>query len=203
MRERPFNDLRALTAALGEALVPFMDRPFAFFGHSNGGLMAFELTRLLRRQGRALPLHLAASGRPAPQVDLQAPTTYDLPDAEFVEMLRRFNGTPEEVLANEELMALMTPILRADFALGETYVYTPEPPLALPISAFGGRMDAEVPAWTVDAWREQAAASFRAVMFAGGHFFVHENLHHVVGELTADLRRAMNAAGGHAGSADG
>lgn len=195
--EVPIPDLRELTARFGEALAPFMDRPFAFFGHSNGGLMAFELTRLLRREGRTLPLHLVASGRPAPQVELEGPKLHALPKDEFHDMLRRFNGTPEEVLQNAEIMELITPMLRADFSLGETYDYTPGPPLAVPISAFGGETDGEVPAWQVDAWREQAAGPFRVKMFRGGHFFINENRDEVLDELTRDLRGVLARLGAY------
>jgi medium-chain acyl-[acyl-carrier-protein] hydrolase len=192
--EPPISSMGQLVPAMAEALAPFMDRPFAFFGHSNGGLMEFELTRFLRRNGRTLPLHMFTSGRPAPQVDLEGPPMHDLPEPEFRDMLRRFNGTPEDVLANEEIMALITPMLRADFSLGETYVYTPEPPLQVPISAFGGLTDAEVPTWSVEAWSEQAAGSFRAQMFRGGHFFINENRDEVLAEVTRDLRGVLTRA---------
>lgn len=195
--ETPISDLRELTPRVAEALAPFLDRPFVLFGHSNGGLMAFELTRLLRREGRTGPLHLIASGRPAPQVVLDGPALHDLPEAEFHEMLRRFNGTPEEVLQNEEIMQLITPMLRADFSLGETYQYTPEPPLQTPISTYGGVTDAEVPAWSVEAWREQAAGDFRLKMFPGGHFFINENRAELLGEVAFDLRRALARIGAY------
>ncbi len=197
--ERPIGDLMELTARMSEALAPFMDRPFAFFGHSNGGLMAFELTRLLRREGRPGPLLLVASGRPAPQVILEGEDMHSLPEAEFHDSLRRYNGTPEEVLQNAEIMELITPMLRADFALGETYSYTPEPPLEIPLAAYGGMTDDEVPAWSVEAWGEEAAdqEKFRVVMFPGGHFFINENREMVLAELTNDLRETLKRLGGH------
>lgn len=195
--EAPVSDLRELTPRIAEALAPFMDRPFALFGHSNGGLMAFELTRQLRREGRTGPVHLIVSGRPAPQVVLDGPVMHALPEAEFHDMLRRFNGTPEEVLQNEEIMQLITPMLRADFSLGETYQHTPEPPLQIPVSAYGGEADEEVPAWSVEDWREQAAGEFRVVMFPGGHFFINENRPQVLREVTADLRRALGRLGAY------
>lgn len=189
--DRPIADMDVLVEQMGQALLPFMDRPFAFFGHSNGGLMAFELTRWLRRNGRTQPMHLITSGRPAPQVVLEGPTLHDLPEAEFHDMLRRFNGTPEEVLQNAEIMELITPMLRADFSLGETYAYTPEAPLAVPLSAYGGERDEEVPAWSVSAWHEQAAGEFREVMFPGGHFFINENRDEVLAEVTRDVRGVL------------
>ena len=194
LAEKPIADMNLLVDRLAEALAPYMDRPFALFGHSNGGLMAFELVRRLRAAGRRMPLHLFVSGRPAPQVELTDPPVHDLPDAEFMATLRRFGGTPEEVLQNEEIMALMVPLLRADFALGETYVYEPEPPLDLPISAYAGETDGEVPVWQVEAWREQAAGAFHFHSFPGGHFFLQEDQAMVLDRLRRELQEAVRRA---------
>lgn len=188
LAEKPYAALMPLVEKLAEALTPYMELPFALFGHSNGGLMAFELARLLRAQGRQLPLHLFVSGRPAPQVEIDDPPIHALPRDEFLSELRRFGGTPEEVLENEEMMALIEPFLRADFALGETYEFVPGPPLALPLSAYAGATDTEVPTWQVEAWREQAGGDFRYVVFPGGHFFLHEDRAQLLAELGRELR---------------
>ena len=187
LAEKPYAELTSLVEKLGEVLAPYMELPFALFGHSNGGLMAFELARLLRAQGRRLPLHLFVSGRPAPQVEITEPPIHALPRGEFFTELRRFGGTPEEVLENEEMMALVEPLLRADFALGETYEFVPGPPLAIPVSAYGGETDEEVPTWQVEAWREQAGGDFRFVLFPGGHFFLHDDRDRVLQELGREL----------------
>jgi medium-chain acyl-[acyl-carrier-protein] hydrolase len=200
LAEKPYADLRLLVEKLAEALAPYMAQPFALFGHSNGGLMVFELARLLRARGRRLPLHLFVSGRPAPQVELTDPPIHALPHDEFMAELRRFGGTPEEVLANEEIMGLIEPLLRADFALGETYAYTPGPPLDIPLSAYGGAGDEEVPLWQVEAWREQAGGEFHMTTFPGGHFFLHDDRAQVLEQLGQELRphlaRVGNAPGG-------
>lgn len=195
LAERAYGNLAELVDKLAEVLTPYMDRPFAMFGHSNGGLMAYELTRRLRRDGRRLPVHLFVSGRPAPQVQLSHNPIHALPEAEFLQELRRFNGTPEEILQNPEIMELISPTVRADFALGETYHYTPEPPLSLPLSAYGGELDAEVPAWQVEAWREQTAAEFRLRMFPGDHFFLNSDRDLVLAELGRELRGVLTRMG--------
>jgi medium-chain acyl-[acyl-carrier-protein] hydrolase len=199
LAEKPIAEMIPLVERLAEALAPYMDRPFALYGHSNGGLMAFELVRRLRAEGRRLPVHLFVSGRPAPQVELTDPPVHDLPHDEFMETLRRFGGTPEEVLQNEEIMTLMAPLLRADFALGETYLYEPQPPLDLPISAYAGETDAEVPVWQVEAWSEQAGGAFQFHSFPGGHFFLQENQAMVLDRLRRELQeivRGLNPYGG-------
>lgn len=173
--ERPFTQLEPLVQHLASPLLPYLDKPFAFFGHSMGGLVSFELTRLLRREYGVSPVHLFVSGHRAPQVPDPDLPIHALPESEFLEELRRFNGTPEAVLKNAELMQLLLPTLRADFAVIETYAYTPETPLECPITAYGGLQDREVSCNELEAWREQTNASFVLQMFPGDHFFLHSS----------------------------
>ena len=176
LTEPPFTKLSCLIEALARALVPLLDKPFAFFGHSLGALIAFELAREIRRQHGLHPVRLFASAGRAPQIPHRAPPIHTLPDNEFLAELRRLNGTPRELLDHEELMEVMLPILRADFSLYETYLYSTEPPLNCPISAFGGLQDCRVSASDLEAWRSQTSASFSLRMFPGGHFFLKEPL---------------------------
>jgi len=79
------------------------------------------------------------------------------------------------------VIALMTncvradvlPALRADFAVYEEYVYTPDAPLDCPISAYGGRSDPEVTEEALGAWRDQTHGPFALQFFEGDHFFLH------------------------------
>lgn len=173
LREQPFTRISPLVQAAAQALLPHLDKPFALFGHSVGALIGFELARHLRRRYGLETVHLFVSGRHAPQIPDPDPPIYALPEPEFIEEVRLYNGTPEEVLENAELLELFIPILRADFAVNETYAYADEPPLDCPISAFGGLEDHKFSHDDLEAWREQTAASFSLQMFPGGHFFLH------------------------------
>jgi medium-chain acyl-[acyl-carrier-protein] hydrolase len=179
IREAPFAQLAPLVEALAEVLLPYLDKPFAFFGHSMGALVGFELARLLRRrpvpaEGRALsPARLFVSGRNAPHTPDGNPPLHALPEAEFLEELRRLNGIPGEAFSYPELIQLMLPTLRADFTVCETYAYSIEPPLDCPISAFGGLGDSRVSQDNLQAWRDQTSADFSLQMFPGDHFFLH------------------------------
>ena len=175
LRDLPFGRLSPLVQVLEQALRPYLDKPFFFFGHSMGSLVSFELARQLRRQKAPEPLHLFVSGRAAPQIPHQDPPIHQLADAAFVEALRRYNGTPEAVLQNRELMDLFLPLLRADFAVNETYVYTPEAALNCPISAFGGLQDTEVSREDLAGWRNQTNSTFTLRMFSGDHFFLNRD----------------------------
>lgn len=188
LTEKPYTFAQSLVEAAAEAIIPHLDLPFAFFGHSMGALISFELARHLRRLDRTLPTHLFLSGRGAPQLGVRESVTYNLPEKEFAEELRRLNGTPREVLEHQELMELMIPLLRADFEVCQTYRYTQEPALDCPITAFGGLYDYEVSGEMVGAWREQTTRSFRLCMMPGDHFFVNSAQDRILGILSQELQ---------------
>ena len=171
-REPPTAVMSEILEALAQATRPLCDRPFVFFGHSLGALIAFELTRALRRESERLPLHLFVAARRAPQTPQVDPPVHQLPDQDFLSELRRLGGMAPEILAEQDFMELLMPSLRADFAIHETYSYTPQPPLACPITACGGSNDPEVSPEDLAAWREQTASQFELHIFPGGHFFV-------------------------------
>lgn len=195
LREAPFETPEPLVKALAEALQPYLQGlPFVFFGHSMGAMLSFELARELRRRGQTLPLHLFVSGRRAPQIpDLEEPI-HALPEPEFIVKLRELNGTPEEVLQHAELMKLLIPVLRSDFAVNETYVYTEEEPFDLGISCFGGLGDKEVTRDDCAVWKEQTRGRFRLRMLPGDHFFVHSAKDMILESVARDLAEVLQAA---------
>jgi len=196
-RESRFNEARycrlpPLIPVLEAALRPYLSKPFAFFGHSLGALVSFELTRYLREQGGPLPICLLVAGHRAPHLPRKRPPAYPLPAPAFMEELRRLDGVPEEVLENAELMELVLPLLRADFAMAETYEYRPDSPLNCPITAFGGLADPDVNQEELLAWKEQTTGYFTLQMLAGDHFFVHSSRAELLQGLAQAIMQAMN-----------
>ena len=190
--EPPFTRLVALIEALMPVILPYLDRPFAFFGHSMGALIGFELMHQLRRRHDLVPVHLFVSGHRAPQLpDLSSPL-HHLPASELLTQLRRLNGTPEAVLQDTDLMQFFLPVLRADFAVCETYTYTARPPLTCPISAFGGLQDSRVSYAELAAWREQTSSAFSHRMLPGDHFFLHSAQALLLRALAQDLAEHLS-----------
>ncbi|MGK4007729.1 thioesterase domain-containing protein [Sorangium sp. So ce1036] len=192
MSEPPFERLTPLVRALATGLAPWMTRPFAFYGHSLGALVSFELARELRRRGAPLPRRLLVSGRRAPHLPISDPA-HDLPDREFLSWIRALGGTPEEILREPELLAMFLPILRADVAVNEAEPFVAEPPLECPISAFGGLADDRAGRAELEAWREHTRGPFTVEMFPGGHFFLRSARDLLLRSVSAHLDDVLRA----------
>jgi medium-chain acyl-[acyl-carrier-protein] hydrolase len=188
LNERAIDSATVLVAGLLAGIRPYLDRPFVIFGHSMGALLAFELTRELRRAGLPQPRHLFLSAHRAPHLPGMLPHVHALSRAEFLSELRRLEGTPEEVLAHEELMQIAEPILRADFKLCELYEYTPGEPLDIPFSVFGGAGDPKVSESALQPWREHTRASMRLRILRGGHLFLQQARMELASAILEDLR---------------
>jgi surfactin synthase thioesterase subunit len=175
LSEEPLHQLEPLVAGITTAMQAYLDRPFAFFGHSLGALIAFEVARRLNNQNGAKLVHLFVSSCFAPQIPDPAEPLYDLPEEQFKQKLGGLNGMPGEVLQNKELMGLLLPILRADFEVCEMYVYDDAEPLHCAITALGGLKDATVPRSALEGWGAQTSGSFTVRMFPGDHFYLNQD----------------------------
>lgn len=187
LREEPVPGFSRLIQLAASGLQAFINLPYAFFGHSLGALIAFELARYYRKQGMPGPVHFFASGHTAPDFPEVHPPIHQLPDAEFLAELRSLNGTPDAVIANQELMELLLPLLRADFALNETYVCDAEAPLDLPFSVYGGLRDRDVTRTSLEAWQKHTRSTFTLQMFNGDHFFIQQNQHTLLEMVAREL----------------
>ena len=193
LRERPFQQMSSLVTALERPLLPYLDKPLAFFGHSMGALVSFEMARQLRRRYDVVPARLFLSGCRAPEYVSLYPAIHKLPDAEFVDHLRRLNGLTGPMAQTTQLVNLMMPTIRADFKVWDTYSYATEDPLDCDIAAYGGFDDYEVGCEYLEAWRHHTTGRFSLHMFRGGHFFVHSSESLVIETLSDELTK-MTAA---------
>jgi surfactin synthase thioesterase subunit/glycosyltransferase involved in cell wall biosynthesis len=187
LAEAPFTRMAPLITALADAIDPNLTRPFAFFGHSMGAAVAFELARELRRRGKPLPEILIASAARAPQFrrgHVPPPT----PSREqFLNELRRLQGIPAEILDDPAMLRAILPALEADATLYRNYVYTEADPFPFPIRAYGGLDDPNIRREHLDAWSEQTTASFSVHQFPGGHFYPNTARQEFLAALTEDV----------------
>jgi medium-chain acyl-[acyl-carrier-protein] hydrolase len=194
LRETPFTSFRDLVEAAIGGLGPYCDRPFALFGHSMGGLLAFEVARALRARGEAPPVHLFVSGQRAPHLPSRhAPMTHLGHDAFVAEIRRRYNGIPEEVFRSPDLMELLVPTLRADMTALEGYTHVAGLPLECPITAYGGSVDPEATEPEIAAWAPYSRAAFRYRILPGNHFFLQTSRATVAGDVGQTLDALLAA----------
>jgi medium-chain acyl-[acyl-carrier-protein] hydrolase len=189
-RESPHTRLAPLVAEMA-GKVEAERGPFALFGHSLGGLVAFELARELRRTGRPAPVLLVVSGFGAPHLLRDRPRVSHLaPDDFWREVQAHYDVTPE-IAAEALFRELAYPALRADLEIVETYVHREEPPFDFPLLAMGGLGDPEASPEQIEGWKEYSRRPLPVRIFPGGHFYVNSSRTEVLAEVTAAAAAAV------------
>jgi surfactin synthase thioesterase subunit len=195
LRETPLTSVASMTELLVDAILPWLDRPFALFGHSLGGLVAFETARELRNRALPGPVALFVSATRAPQLPPTHAPLHGLRDSELLHAVnRRYSGSvPAVVLDSNELIELLSPALRADLMALETYRYHPCPPLTCPISVVGGRLDGVVTADLLKPWATHTTDRFQLRTMEGGHIYLQSALTEIVEAIRQDLTASFHA----------
>jgi surfactin synthase thioesterase subunit len=189
--EVAYTRMPPLLETLSEAMIPYLDRPFAFYGHSMGALISFALARHLRMTRKKYPARLYLSAYRAAHLPNPNIKIYHLPSEVFKVVLRA-DGIPEMILQNEELMQAMLPTLRADFELCDTYEYQDEPPLECPLVVYGGLEDVRVSVAELEAWHIHSSVACNLSMFPGSHFFLHSAQDLLLATLSQDLEAYLS-----------
>ncbi|TWA72498.1 medium-chain acyl-[acyl-carrier-protein] hydrolase [Azospirillum brasilense] len=184
--EPPLRRAEDAVSAILDALHPLGDRPLILFGHSLGAALAYATARALVARG-CPPALLVVSGRRAPHLPSRRLPSHALDDEAFRTRLIALGGTPPEVLACDELMELMLPMLRADFVMSDGFHEDAPSPIPVPILAFAGVEDNEATVEEVSAWEQVAGAAFALCTLPGGHFFLHENRSLIASQVQRSL----------------
>lgn len=190
--ENSYTSLGELIPEAEESLKPYFDKPFAFFGHSMGALIGFELARLLQSNGEDLPVILFVSGHNAPHLPDTSEPIHALPTPEFVAQIKSMNGTPDEILEDPELRDLLLPILRADFSVCETYSYRNEMPLDCSICACGGLGDPYVDREGLKAWSRHTVKEFSMRLFQGNHFYLNDDRLYLLQAISQEINKVLD-----------
>ena len=208
VREKPFDCMKELVPAVMSAMLPHTKAPFAIFGHSMGGLVAFEVARALRRAAAPEPVQLFVSATRAPHIPDLDPH-HLLPDDLLLAELRKMKGFPPDVLNSQELMEMLLPTVRADAAITETYQFEEDEPLKCALTVLEGATDDQVTREEIAAWSQYTTAAFNHVVIRGGHDFLMSTtasvIQTVISGLTPHYRltRSVPAASVRRSGADG
>ncbi len=172
MGEKLIDNIEVILEEIAENIKDFLDKPFIFFGHSMGALISYELTQKINEKYNAKPLKLYVSAHKAPFLERGGPIMHKLEKNSFVNELKKMNGIPNELLEHTELMDLMLPIIRNDYALCENYTYRGKEKINVPITAFGGKFDKDIKEIDLIKWSEVTDQAFNHFLLDGDHFFI-------------------------------
>ncbi len=161
------ESLQALAARQAAVLAPMLDRPYAVFGHSMGGIAAFELVRTLIAAGAPAPRRLVVAGSRSPLQPRLVPAVHDQPADVFWDAM----GADQDQMPPRAVLDAMESRLRADLRLIELYQPGDTEPLPCPLTVFGGRDDAEVAVEDLARWEPLAGAGCSVTVVPGGHGF--------------------------------
>lgn len=195
LAESLLNDAAPIATELAEIVPPLLDRPFAFFGHSMGALIGFDLARILRERELRQPELFIASGRNAPQFKWRDAGIQVLPDDVFIAAVRDYNGTPDALLAEPSMRDLWLPRLRADLTISAMYRYVEQPPLDCPILVLHGTDDGLVSDAGLQGWLTETSGPVRYVRYPGNHFFLHSDEQLVLADLSLELEKLLASDG--------
>jgi acyl transferase domain-containing protein/surfactin synthase thioesterase subunit len=185
--EKSYTRMEELVTNLTPDLLPYLDRPFAFLGLCLGGVQAFEVAQRLAKAHDLYPSQLIFAGSRAPHFYNEHQFASDVlqfnyesdgesaqkGDSELIAMLKEMNFANNQALFDDaEMRDLMLPIIKADYEVNNTYLYRAHPPLAVPITSIGGRIDPYATGVHITGWREHTTDAFRSVFCAGDHYFV-------------------------------
>ncbi|MGW7824510.1 thioesterase II family protein [Streptomyces puniciscabiei] len=195
--DRPsMSDMGALLEYFLHELDSRLTGRFALFGHSMGGLVAYELTRRLLDLGRTPPVWLGVSARGTLLHDGDPAGLHLLSDADLRKELVAMDGTSSSVLDHDELWELFAPTIRADLRISETWRTKPlTAPLPVPFSVFGGTQDHVAPPHRLEGWADASEHFLGLRLFDGGHFYFQDRLPELAGRIQDDVRRALLLAG--------
>ena len=182
------DDLTSLASEIVDNLLHVADLPYAFFGHSMGGIISLEVAEQLRQQKRLEPWAMYVSGHGVPCPACQSDPVSQLDDEAFLQRIQSIGGTSAEVLANPELVELILPVLRSDIGMCERYRCEQSRPLNCRMIAFGGADDPHVTVEDMERWSERTTGRFDFYDFPGGHFYLRDSSTEVLRIISDDLQ---------------
>jgi surfactin synthase thioesterase subunit len=190
-RERPDTLVHGMVDDYLTVMKAHLDLPYAMYGHSLGGLIAFEITRQLEAEGLMMPEHIFLGASAPPHLGLIHEAIHHLPNEEFVEALQeRYAGIPQEVLREPELLAMFLPALKADFTAYELYEFEDAGPVTCPMTVFAGESDPGITPGLLEQWSRHTSREFSFHPVPGDHFFLTESAPVVL----ESIRDALSAA---------
>ena len=192
IEEDPIDCMTSMIEVTSKQILPFLDMPFSFWGHCSGALIAYELINKINELVQVSPQRLIVSASAAPHAAKSIlPVDYQsLSDIDFIDAIDSLMGNAfAEDAAQQQLVKIYLPGLRADFKLYENYHIDQPRPLECPIYALGGNQDKLVNQTHLEAWRNYSSSAFQLTMLSDAHhYFINSHINEVSHQLKACLQ---------------
>lgn len=188
--ENMYDVVKDLFSILAKELDKLDDFEYAFFGHSMGTVIIYELMKKIKQYNYKEPIHIFMSGRVPPSFQ-EKKIIHNLSYDEFKREISNLGGVPDDIINNNDVFDIFLPILRADYKIIETYKFSKSPKWNFDISVLNGRNDPEVEDYYISKWDMYTNKKCNFYLFDGGHFFINENTAEVVEKINNILIRNL------------
>lgn len=172
LRDACMHDMGEIVEKLEIEIGSYLDLPFVFFGHSLGSLIAYELLRGLESKCQYRAELFFASGGPAPHTCLAPPEPQKLTQDQILIDLKKISKPHNSLLDDREVLALILPMLQADFEIYANYHYRETGPLQSSIVAIRGTTDAYITEQRQLEWKRHTDREFSFHTIPGPHLFI-------------------------------
>ncbi|QDP73285.1 thioesterase [Legionella israelensis] len=176
--EQPaYGELPKLCQHLAAEISLYPNSEIAFFGHSMGALIAFELAKMLQEEYELTTRHLFLSGHRAPSEPYQRALLHKLNEEQLVEQMRHMGGIDNQ-LGLEDLKPFL-PTLYQDFRLCETYQHSEHVKLASSMHILYGEQDEWINKETLEKWQLESHQKIIYHPFPGNHFYLTDRVNEI------------------------
>ena len=149
--------------------------PVAFFGHSMGALLAFEVALRFEQAGNPIgALFVSASAAPG-MMPKRADLAVAGSDLELLSMVSEVTGANPEFLNNDQFAATLLPTLRGLKAIA-AYECPAEATVSCPLHALVADDDELATPDLAAPWEQRTTGAFDLTVFPGDHFYINTNL---------------------------
>jgi pyochelin biosynthesis protein PchC len=188
--EKTLTDIHRIADEAFDALRPVLAGPVAFFGHSMGALIAFEVVRRMERVLGETPAALVVSGMWAPSRQREGEIITSDPGKidEVIADLKRLKGTDPALLDDSELVRRIAEVVTSDYIATASYQCEPGAKVACPVTVFVGDRDPHVSVAAAQDWCGHTSGGFDLRVFGGDHFYLSVLRTAVIQELSDVLR---------------